>query len=84
MLNKALVKRLMTTYKEAWEKRDPEKIITIFTKDATYHERLHEKPFVGHKGIKKYWRDKVVGEEKDIKFILKKIYTDGNTAISRA
>lgn len=82
MTSKALVKSLLKTYKEAWEKRDPDKILTIFAKDAAYHERLHERPFRGHKAIRKYWISKVVGEQKDIKFKLKKVYTDGNNAVA--
>ncbi len=82
MINKTLVRDLMKVYKEAWEEQDSKKILTIFTKDATYHERLHEKPFRGHREIKKYWEDKVVVEQDKIKFKLKKIYIDGNTAIT--
>ncbi len=81
MISKVLVKSLIKTYKDAWEKRDPEKIIEIFTKNAVYYERLHEKPFKGHRGIKKYWKDKVVDEQENVKFRLKKIYIDGNNAV---
>ncbi len=82
MTNKAEVGKLLKIYKEAWEKRDTEKILRIFTKDATYQERPIDKPFVGHKGIKKYWTDKVVGEQENIRFKLKKIYVDGNNAVA--
>lgn len=38
MINKALIRRLMAVYKEAWEKRDTEKIITKFKLKRIYME----------------------------------------------
>mgnify|MGYP001607372849 CR=1 FL=1 len=57
-------------------------ILTIFTKDGQYHEKAFEAPHKGHMDIKKYWQDKVVGEQSDIKFKLNKVLIDGNTAIA--
>ena len=82
MTTKKAVKNLIKKYGEAWVKQDPEKIIRIFTKNASYHERAFEKPFVGHKQIKGYWQSKVVGEESNIKFKLLNLYIDKNNAIA--
>lgn len=81
MVEKAIVRKLLKIYGKAWERRDPEMIITIFAKNATYAERAFEKPFKGHAGIKKYWTDKVVGEQEKIKFKLLNVYVDGNMAV---
>ena len=59
--------------------QDPEKILTIFTKEAIYHERIFRKPYVGHEEIKQYWQAKVVQEQADIKFKILNIYIDNNT-----
>jgi uncharacterized protein (TIGR02246 family) len=75
------IKQIMQVYKEAWEKQDPELIVTIFTKDATYTERAFSNKYEGHAGIKKYWQEKVIGQQKDVSFDLKKVYVDGEVAI---
>lgn len=82
MVEKKLVRELIKIYEEAWVNRDPDKIITIFTKDATYFDPKMKKVYSGHDGIKNYWRIKVVEEQRDIKFKLLNIYVDGNTAIA--
>ena len=81
MVSRNTVKKVLNIYKDAWVNQDPGKILTIFTKDAIYHERILEKPFLGHKGIKRYWQRKVVEEQKDIKFKLLNIYVVKNTAV---
>lgn len=82
MVNKKIAKELIKKYKNAWINQDPEAILEIFTPDAIYHERVLEKPFRGHKEIKKYWQDKVVGEQKNIKFKLLKLYIDEENIIA--
>ena len=82
MLDKKLVTKLLKIYKTAWEKRDPNLILTIFTPDGEYHEKAFDKPYKNHKGIKEYWQNKVVGEQTNIKLKLNKIFIDGNTAIA--
>jgi len=79
MVERDVVERLVKIYADAWVNQDPEKIITIFTKDAIYHERVLEKPIIGHEQIKAYWQSKVVEEQSDIKFKLLNIYIDGDT-----
>jgi ketosteroid isomerase-like protein len=81
-LDRQNVIRLLKTYGEAWVEQEPDKILTIFTKDAKYHERVFKKPFVGHKGIKAYWTEKVVKEQSNIKFKLLNVYIAGDTVIA--
>lgn len=82
MLTKDTVRRVIDTYFQAWERQDPALIITIFTEDATYAERAFEPPHRGHDGITAYWKDKVVGDESDIRCRLLSLYLDGETAIA--
>jgi len=81
-INREMVKKIIMDYAEAWITQDPEKIVLIFTPDGIYHEFVLEKPHVGHDAIKKYWQERVVSEESDIKFELLNLYIDGNVAIA--
>ncbi|MFE3195409.1 nuclear transport factor 2 family protein [Nocardia sp. NPDC059240] len=82
MLTKDIARRVIDTYFQAWERQDPALIITIFTENATYAERAFEQPHRGHNGIAAYWKDKVVGDESDIRCRLLSLYLEGETAIA--
>src|SRR3989344_2084028 len=82
MVNIGAVKKVLKVYEDAWINQDPEKILTVFTKDAIYRERAFKKPFIGHKEIKQYWQNKVVEEQSDIKFKLLHIWIDGDTVLA--
>lgn len=72
---------LINIYGKAWETQDPELIATIFTEDATYNDPK-EKENIGISEIKEYWKYKVIGEQKDIKFELKNVWIDSDTVIA--
>ena len=82
MVERKVVDNILRVYKDAWVNQDPEKILSIFSKDAIYHERVLQKPFVGHKQIREYWQSKVVEEQSDIKFKLLNVYIDDDTVIA--
>ena len=82
MVERKTVIKLIKKYEEAWVNRDAEAILEVFTKNARYHERVLKKPFLGHYGIRKYWQDKVVGEQEKIRFKLLNLYIEKNTAIA--
>lgn len=73
--------RLITIYGKAWETRDPDLIVTIFTDDATYNDPK-EPLNSGRDAIKQYWVTKVIGEQDDIHFTLKHIWVDTNVVIA--
>ena len=81
-ITKATLDGVLSIYKRAWETQDPDLILTIFTEDATYHERVLEKPYVGHEQIRQYWKDKVVDSQSNISFNPLNSWIDGNTAIA--
>lgn len=82
MVSKKIAENILKVYGDAWVNQDPDKILTIFTEDATYQERVLKKPFKGHKEIKQYWQNKVVEEQSDIKFKLLNYYICDNTIIA--
>ena len=81
MLEKQKVEEIISIYKEAWEKKDTSKVLTIFSKNAIYYERMLEKPFRGYSEIKRYWDERVVQGQNNIDFKLSAIYVDKDTAI---
>ena len=50
-MTKETATKLLTIYGEAWEKRDADLILTIFTEDASYNDPKEPENF-GHAGIK--------------------------------
>ncbi len=74
-------KELLDIYGKAWETRDPDLILTVFTPDVSYSDPA-EPENSGHTGIREYWVNKVVGGQKDIHFRLRGIWVDGDTVIA--
>ncbi len=74
-------KKLIQIYGRAWETRDPELIVSIFTEDATYNDPK-EPENIGRDAIKQYWVTKVIGEQEDITFTLRHLWVDGDSVIA--
>jgi ketosteroid isomerase-like protein len=81
-LRKATLRAALDVYKTAWEQQDSGLILTLFTKDAIYHERVLQEPIRGHEGIAAYWKEKVVKGQDRISFTLLNTYIDGTTGIA--
>lgn len=81
-LTKHDVREVLDVYIRAWEGQDPDLIITIFTENATYHERVLEAPIPNREAIREYWESKVVESQANIKCELLNLYLDGATAIA--
>ena len=74
------VAHLLSVYKKAWERQDPELITSIFSPKARYFERAFQKPFSGREEIRRYWVENVLKRQKNIKFHVEHIHLAGNTA----
>lgn len=81
-LTKQDVRSVIDVYIKAWEQQDPDLIVTIFTEDATYHERVLEAPIPDREAIRAYWESKVVGAQANITCTLLDLFVDGDTAIA--
>jgi hypothetical protein len=75
------VLEVVEIYIRAWVTQDPDLITTIFTDEATYHERVLGEPIRTNAGIRNYWTEKVVQSQGNIICKLLSLYLDGNTAI---
>ena len=82
MLTKQDVREVIDVYIKAWETQDPDLIVTIFTPEAMYHERVMEAPIPDREAIRAYWQSKVVGAQANITCRLLSLYLDGDTAIA--
>lgn len=69
-------------YLRAWTTQDPDLVVTVFTPDATYHERVLGEPIRTSAGIRHYWQTKVVAGQANIEAELLALYLDGSTAIA--
>jgi hypothetical protein len=81
-LTKQDARKVVDTYIRAWEQQDPDLIVTIFTESATYHERVLEEPIPDREAIRRYWQEKVVETQANIRCRLLSLYIDGDTAIA--
>lgn len=51
-----IFREILDKYKDAWEKRDPDLAVTMFTPDASYREDPFDKrPMRGLSEIREYW-----------------------------
>lgn len=82
MLTKQEVREVLDVYIRAWESQDPDLIVTIFTASATYHERVLADPIPDRDAIRRYWEEKVVRAQANIRCELLNLYLDGTTAIA--
>jgi ketosteroid isomerase-like protein len=82
VLTKQDVREVIDVYIKAWETQDADLILTIFTEDATYHERVMQEPIPDRDSIGAYWTSKVVEAQANITCRLLNLYLDGDTAIA--
>ena len=80
-LERAHVRTVIDTYVKAWQQQDPDLIVTIFTEDAIYHERVLGPPIRTRAGIHRYWREKVVANQARIECRVLNLDVDGQSAI---
>ncbi len=81
-LTQTQAESLLRTYGEAWMNQDTPKILSIFTEDGTYCERVLKEPMRGHSEIAAYWDSKVCIEQSNITFKLLTYYIIGDTLIA--
>ncbi len=69
---------IMEAYGRAWETRDPDLVLTLFTEDATYQENPFSAPMEGHAAIRHYWQE-ATGPHRDIEFRWERVGSSGET-----
>ena len=74
----------IAVYIEAWRTQDPDLIVTIFTEDATYHERMLAAPIPDRNAIRGYWEAKVVQDQANIECDLIHLWIDSEHDVAVA
>lgn len=59
--------RWLQAYGSAWESRDPEAAVGLFTSDALYYETPFDEPARGSEGIRMYWAEST-GRQRGVGF----------------
>lgn len=77
----ATVAEWLAAYGEAWETRDADAAVALFTENATYQENPHEEPFNGRTEIHNYW-SRVTADQRDVSFTSNVITTFGRSAVA--
>ncbi len=55
-------------YKMAWETRDVEAALALFSPDARYCARQLGESIQGHEKLRTYWRDRVFEHQRDLQY----------------
>ncbi len=81
MNQKTIFQRVLADYKKAWETRDPDLAIRLFTPDATYQEDPFDtRPMRGLREIRDYWAE-VPKFQKDISFTYGPVFRLGQSRV---
>ncbi|CAN5462500.1 hypothetical protein BH09ACT4_BH09ACT4_13540 [soil metagenome] len=75
------VEKWLEAYKVAWETRDADAVVQLFTEDALYREMPYQAPFVGRAGVHEYWTQ-VTATQSDVKMHNGVVIVSGNRAAS--
>ncbi len=80
-LTSAKLDSWLAGYREAWEKRDAERAVQLFTENARYQEMPFDAPKSGRAGIREYWSG-VTADQRDIEFHSQTVAVNGNTGVA--
>jgi nuclear transport factor 2 (NTF2) superfamily protein len=72
---------LLAAYKEAWERRDPERAVALFSEEAEYREDPFAESLRGRNAIRAYW-NAVAAEQQHVEFDAEQIWVSGRTVLA--
>jgi ketosteroid isomerase-like protein len=72
---------LLEAYKRAWEKRDVEAAMELYTADAEHRDHPFRDPFVGELAIRGMWND-IALNEAHVEFDAERIWVSGSTVLA--
>jgi limonene-1,2-epoxide hydrolase len=64
-------------YRRAWEEKDSDLVVTLFTEEASYRSSPFLEPYRGHEGIRAYW-DRVTSSQSEVEVRMGEPVSDGN------
>ena len=72
---------LLAAYKEAWERRDPERAVALFSEDAEFRDDPFAEPLRGLNAIRAYW-NAAATEQAHVEFDAEHIWVVGRTVLA--
>jgi hypothetical protein len=73
------VSEWLDAYTRAWEERDADAAVALFTQEAVYRSSPFREPDVGHEGIRGYW-ERATGTQSGVEVRLGDPVVDGRRA----
>lgn len=67
-------------YGKAWEERDADAAVGLFTEDAEYRDSAFTEPYQGAVGVHGYWST-VTASQSDVRVKMGRPFADGNRAV---
>ena len=71
---------LFARFKRAWEKRDPDAMLELYSTDAEYRIDPFMEPMTGLNAIRDHWNS-VVAAQDHIEFDAERVWTSGRTVL---
>lgn len=71
---------LFARFKRAWEKRDPEAMLELYSEDAEYRIDPFMQPLTGANAIREHW-NAIVAEQAHIEFDVERVWVSGRTVL---
>jgi ketosteroid isomerase-like protein len=72
---------LLDAYKRAWEGRDPDAAVDLFTPDVEYRADPFEEPMRGANAIRAYWNE-AAATQVHVEFDAERIWVSGGTVLA--
>ena len=72
---------LLEAYKRAWENRDPDAAVELFSPEAEYREDPFEEPLRGANAIRAYWNEAAAAQV-HLEFDPERIWVSGRTVLA--
>jgi len=80
-MTEEMLRSWLDTYGRAWETRDPEAVVALFTEDGAYQETPFDEPMRGRPAIAAYW-SRATGPHTDVHFDYELLALDRNQGIA--
>ena len=71
---------LFASFKHAWEERDPDAMLELFSDDADYRIDPFVEPMIGSVAIREHWNG-VVAAQDHIEFDAERVWVSGRTVL---
>jgi ketosteroid isomerase-like protein len=71
----------LARFKEARERRDPERMLHLFAQDAEYRDHPFEPPLTGSVAIREHW-NRVAAQQVEVDFDAERVWVSGRTVLA--